>query len=687
MRPVVLVYPPACDPTAPYLSVPTLAAYLRRHDVPVVPVDANVEAFDWLLTPARMRACADRLEERLAALERKPRLRHAEQLLLGALWSARGDAVAVPGAIAAAVAVLRDPARFYDVEAYGGAVATVEAAVRLASAACAPLQMTFTAYRTPFSLLNAEEIARDAAPERNPFHGYFAGPLVEKIRAADPVLVGISIAFPGQVQPAYALAHVLRQALPGVRLVAGGPALTQLFQGLPAGNAQAAAALFDHVVTYEGEKALLGLVHALEQGDTPPRFIPGEQVTDLGALPPPDFSGLPLEKYLAPEVVLPYDPTRGCYWGKCTFCHYGLAETGTAAYRERPVDDVVNHLEDLQRRHGTRVFYFSQDAVNPKTMLRMVQGLRARGVTLRWSTDMRPERSLTPERCRELRDGGALSMALGVESAAPRVLGLIDKGVPVETVRDAMRALSGADIGVEAMCFTDFPTENYREAMATVRFVEELAEHVALFICGEFELTKGSLVARDPARFGVAETWKVAGDELGLGLFWREQRDPKSADERARVDDALSGLSRRWRLEHYPWAGALSTAHTLLYYERFGPDCFRRFSSTGKGRVPGAQPRTFPSRYDVVGLLATAAEHEAAAWEELIQQQRAVSRAAYRTRVDGWPAAEPRPGRYRVAAGEPVREAGGRSARGRNRAGRRASHAHHAARDPVRGWS
>ena len=55
---------------------------------------------------------------------------------------------------------------------------------------------------------------------------------------------------------------------------------------------------------------------------------------------------------------------------------------------------------------------------------------------------MRPERSLTPERCAELAAGGAIAMALGVESAAPRVLALIDKGVAVETVGTAIANLA-----------------------------------------------------------------------------------------------------------------------------------------------------------------------------------------------------------------------------------------------------
>src|SRR5262249_45070662 len=49
---IALVYPPTCDPTAPYLAVPMLTGFLRAHGVEVLPIDANLEAWDALLRPA-----------------------------------------------------------------------------------------------------------------------------------------------------------------------------------------------------------------------------------------------------------------------------------------------------------------------------------------------------------------------------------------------------------------------------------------------------------------------------------------------------------------------------------------------------------------------------------------------------------------------------------------------------------
>lgn len=675
---VALVYPPSADPTAPYLSVPTLTAWLRQHGVDVLPVDANLEAWEHVLRPAHLASLRDQLERRLARLDDRSALTHGEQLAYLSLWRARGDAEHVPGAIEDAIATLRDPERFFDREQYARAVATVDAAQRVVSAAHAPLSVDFTAYRTPFSLLSAEEIAADAQPSRDPFHDYFVE-LAERLRRADAKLIGISVAFPAQIQPAYSLAYVLRQHYPDAHVTVGGPALTQMLLRLSGERLERAIGPFSSAVVYEGELALLEMTRAIERGEDPAakgRLIRGSMIEDLSILPVPDFSDFPLDRYLAPEPILPYDPTRGCYWGVCTFCHYGLAEVGTARYRERPPDTVLDHLEHLSRAHGARIFYFSQDVFSPKIALRIARGITARGLSIRWGTDMRPERSLTKEKCEELAKGGALNTALGVESASPRVLSLVDKGIPVESVRAAIENLSSAGVAVEAMCFSEFPTESFREAMDTVRFIESLDEQLAIFILGRFDLTHGSLVAQKPGEFGIRDVWHVEGDELGTGLFFAEKHTAKSDAELEELEAAVDRLSGQWQLRRYPWAGAVSTAHTMLHYERFGPGVFRTEHAPA---IPEAPARSARARFDLDRCLEAEAR-EGEIWATLVQERRAVGRALYRELASAIPPLAPSPRRVRYAAfAEPV--AVGRAIRKRTRvSGRRPSTAANATR-------
>lgn len=666
---VALVYPPTCDPTAPYLSVPMLTGFLRANGVEVVPIDANVEAFDALLSPASMGGLRDRLEARLAELDAKGALAHEEQLEYAALVGARGDARAVPEGIARAKDTLRDEIAFHDPDAYASAVVTIEAALRVVSATHHPLHLDFTAYRTPFGLTTMDEVERASGPGADPFHDYVTGTLIPRLRAAAVDVVGLSVCFPGQLQPAYAFALAIKKALPHVHVTCGGPGITQMLIRLSGQRLARALGPFDTACVYEGEHTLLGLVRALESKRPlrectnvvvrdrlmGARWLAGHGMEDLEVLPPPDFDGLPLATYLAPRLVLPYDPTRGCYWGKCTFCHYGLAEVGTAAYREREVTAITEHLRALSEKHGTRYFYLSQDSVAPKTIVKLSQAIAAAGLDIRWATDLKPEKYLTKERAEILRSAGAVACALGVESGSARVLKLIDKGAPIEVVSNVINHLDDAGIAAEAMCFTEFPTETHGEALQTLDFLGDREDRVAVYIVGEFGLTHGSLVAQSPAQFGIRETWELEGDHLGLGIFFAPVAPWKTDDERGEESERLEELSSGWALRTYPWAGAVSTAHTILYYDRRGPRVFRDLAARGLDeRILGSEiAGTFDAdlRFDPRDM-ARAQARDGAIWSTLVNDERRVSRAAYEAHASAAPALRPKPVRVSFAAGE-----------------------------------
>src|SRR3954470_18715690 len=103
-----------------------LTGFLRANGVEVLPVDANVEAYDRLLRPAPLRAFAGRVVDRLGKLDRRPSLDHPARRAYLQLWRARGDAEAAPDGIAEARAVLKDEARFFDAGEYERAVETME---------------------------------------------------------------------------------------------------------------------------------------------------------------------------------------------------------------------------------------------------------------------------------------------------------------------------------------------------------------------------------------------------------------------------------------------------------------------------------------------------------------------------------------------------------------------------------
>src|SRR3569832_1462361 len=201
-------------------------------------------------------------------------------------------------------------------------------------------------------------------------------------------------------------------------------------------------------------------------------------------------------------------------------------------------------------------------------------------------------------------------------------------------MRQVIENLSQAGMAVEAMCFSDFPTESYREALATIDLVRQRTPHLSLIILGRFDLTHGSLVAQKPGEFGIKEVWHIEGDELQTGLFFQERQQAKSERQRAQVESLVAELSSRWSLRRYPWAGALSTAHTLLWYERFGKGVFRELAELKDGaQLPSAAERAatalLRTRFDVRQADEQSGAHEAEIWQELVQNRRRVTRRDY----------------------------------------------------------
>jgi anaerobic magnesium-protoporphyrin IX monomethyl ester cyclase len=77
---LAVIYPPACDPTAPYPAVAALAGFLRPQGIEVLPIDANLEGFLALLQRDPLALLSDRIERRSASLQRRRALDHQSQL-------------------------------------------------------------------------------------------------------------------------------------------------------------------------------------------------------------------------------------------------------------------------------------------------------------------------------------------------------------------------------------------------------------------------------------------------------------------------------------------------------------------------------------------------------------------------------------------------------------------------------
>ena len=456
----LLIYPPFADPTQPYLSLPTLKGHLRSKGLDARVLDLNIEAVHHLLGSEELEALARKIGRRFVELNRRKELSFDAEREYVALADARAGIGDLLAAEPPPIDVFRTREHFFDAPLYTQARRRMEAFFQALGAAHFPYRYGFNRAGhevLPWSFDLLEEYCAEARSPLDRFYRKVLDPLPDWDPAEEGIggiflddleFAGISIVFPSQVPEALYLARFLRAHAPGAFIALGGPCLHQIAHGMDPGRLRRLLGFADGLCLFEGEETLVRLFPLLPAwrdaseptarsailSDVPNLLLAdpasGEtrlgprSAVDLETAAPPDWSDLDLDRYLAPSRILLFAPTRGCYWNRCSFCRYGLSETATAAYREVPPERSAAQIAKLSKRHGVRNFYISCDVLSPSYALRFAQALIDRGLKIRWSSDLKPEKYFTPERCEVLQRSGLRSAAFGVESGSDRVLGL-----------------------------------------------------------------------------------------------------------------------------------------------------------------------------------------------------------------------------------------------------------------------
>jgi radical SAM superfamily enzyme YgiQ (UPF0313 family) len=585
--PYLLINPPLTDPTQPYHSIPYLVGAARAAGFTGERcVDANIDALNHLAQPEQVGALIDRAEKARVRIESLPELTRLDELNYQAALTVE---TLTADSVRRAIEIFKNEEFFYHYPTYRQAVLVMKAWQELLCLDGVPKSIADFSILAGgvVSLSSYQDLCDPAVIDRltGPFDPYLNGPFADILRERRWRVVGFSVNFTSQLPVALRMARQVRAADPGAVIVFGG---TEVCDDVRlAREPKDYWRLFrdaDIIVPGEGESPFCDILRAvhddrdfggirgiLTRGEHPAQ--PPINYENVGALPTPAYDVWEWDSYWAPEPVILYSPTRGCYWNKCTFCDYGLnLDRPTSPSRERPVETVI---EDLRAISGIgRTLYFSVDAMSPRYLRLLCEALSESRTSIRWSAELRLERTF-PKRdmARHLRDAGCVAISFGYESGSQRVLDLIDKGVQLAEVPSILTHLREHHIGVQMMGFTGFPTERLDEAERTYDFLVDHQHLWTIAAIGTFSLTPGSILAKRPDDFDIDILPLPATQHIQRYLPWRER--PDGADRWAGETDERIGENRRVALrctvDDRPFVGGVDTAHTLLYFARFGP--------------------------------------------------------------------------------------------------------------------
>lgn len=252
----------------------------------------------------------------------------------------------------------------------------------------------------------------------------------------------------------------------------------------------------------------------------------------------PDFTGLPLDKYLSlTEMTNPMHRlwsmgrwnkmmmAHGCYWHRCAFCDTSLDYIGR--YEAPSATTVVDRMERVMAQTGRTGFHFVDEALPPKLLREVAEEILRRGLTLSFWGNIRFEKAYTAEMCQLLARAGMVAVSGGLEVASDRLLRLMDKGVTVEQTVDACRHLCDSGIMVHTYLMYGFPTETLQEtvdALETVRrmFSEGIVQSA---FWHRYAMTCHSPSGLHPEHYGARRTNPQPNPFCNNEVDWEPQFD------------------------------------------------------------------------------------------------------------------------------------------------------------------
>ncbi len=381
---ILLIQPPQWYPVSPHLAVPLLKAQLQKAGFEAKAFDLNVRFFNDILTDANVAAADEQAQKDLERLKKECADADTEQILksgsyeektkliklhaLKQFYREHGDEIAyIRTHTDWAVHAIKTPEEFFVPETMAESMHILRLALRVLSMPFAPNEIDLDNYfanplfRLEWSALKAQVHDRSV----NMFYAYMEN-TVRQFAAEQYDAVSISLTDLSQLIPVFTLAHLIKQHTSS-KVILGGNYATQIYEDMMR-HPDIFTDYIDYLTIGDGELSLTELCEALDGRrafgsvsnlvcyDRAQKKVVSTGFSclriQMNELAYADFSDYDLSLYFNPEPAFTMQLSKGCYWGKCSFCDYHYGQQG---YHPKSIDHIIDELRYYIDTYGASI--------------------------------------------------------------------------------------------------------------------------------------------------------------------------------------------------------------------------------------------------------------------------------------------------------------------------------------------
>ena len=314
--------------------------------------------------------------------------------------------------------------------------------------------------------------------------------IISKIKKFNPDIIGISCSFTIYEKDSFELANLIKKINKKIIVVAGGAHTSaNPFSVLKNKN-------IDIVVLKEGEKTFLDIVKNIQNkrelqniGGTAVRLKNKikvnksmEYIQNLDELPFPARHLLPMKKYFEhPQnsIANMRGPTteiitsRGCPFN-CIFC--SIHTVWGKKWRARSAKNVVDELEHLQNKYGTKEFRFFDDNMtwDKKRIIEICDEIIKRKLNIKWDTPNGVSlNTLDEEVLRKMKQSGYYKIVMCIESGCEETLRFIRKPLTLNSAKKIISICNKLGIWTWSTFVIGFPDETKEDIQKTIDFAKK----------------------------------------------------------------------------------------------------------------------------------------------------------------------------------------------------------------------
>jgi hypothetical protein len=310
--------------------------------------------------------------------------------------------------------------------------------------------------------------------------------------AYDAVLVGVPHAH--LLTPGLIFAQKVKALRPGLPVIFGGSTITLLADGEL--DAYRDKGLLDYYVKYSGEQKTARLLDDLQH--RPDRI--DQRLLARKAYVAIDDQ---IQAY-TPEIcggAVPVLYSRGCYWGKCTYCNYIALDAGRFSRKKAEI-----LLDELAAFSGKPVrISLITEALTPHDARIIAEGILERRLKLLWGSFIRVNAKFDAKLFALLKKSGCIFACVGVESVNDRVLAFFNKGYKRQDVYRFFDEAKQAGYRFFQVNFIyGTPEASLSDELDNIAFISAFRDVIGNIAYFPLEITKNSHLGQNLSEYHIA---------------------------------------------------------------------------------------------------------------------------------------------------------------------------------------